>query len=134
MLCQFAVLTKEGDPMLIYPHAGCHIEAAREQDMEGVVAKRSDSRYETDRRSGSWLKIRVPHTARLAVVGWEEGKGSRKRLGSLKLGWYLPGSSNGALVFAGNVGSGLDDATVLGCRGGFLVDVDVLVEEPHCEL
>ena len=30
-LCQFAVLPKEGDPMLIYPHAGCHIEAARQQ-------------------------------------------------------------------------------------------------------
>lgn len=97
-------------------HGEALFEAASAQDLEGVIAKRADSRYESDRRSGSWLKIRVPHTARLAVVGWDEGKGSRGRLGSLKLGWYLPGASgkngNGELVFAGNVGSGLDDATI----------------------
>ena len=30
----------------------------RERKLEGVVAKRSDSRYETGRRSGSWVKMR----------------------------------------------------------------------------
>jgi Xaa-Pro aminopeptidase len=28
-ICQYVVLPKEGEPMLIYPHSGCHIEAAR---------------------------------------------------------------------------------------------------------
>jgi Xaa-Pro aminopeptidase len=28
-MCQYVVFPKEGDPMLVYPHAGCHIEAAR---------------------------------------------------------------------------------------------------------
>jgi Xaa-Pro dipeptidase len=29
-MCQYVVLPKEGEPMLVYPHAGCHIEAARQ--------------------------------------------------------------------------------------------------------
>ena len=89
-------------------HGTALFEAAVEHDLEGVIAKRGDSRYETGRRSKNWLKVRVPHSAMLAIVGWDEGKGSRLRLGSLKLAWH----QNGELVFAGNVGSGLDDATI----------------------
>ncbi len=29
-MCQYLLLPREGEPMLIYPHAGCHIEAARQ--------------------------------------------------------------------------------------------------------
>lgn len=29
-MCQYVVFPKEGEPMLVYPHAGCHIEAARQ--------------------------------------------------------------------------------------------------------
>lgn len=29
-MCQYMVLPKSGEPTLIYPHAGCHIEAARQ--------------------------------------------------------------------------------------------------------
>ena len=89
-------------------HGEALFQAASEHDLEGLIAKRADARYESGRRSGSWLKVRVPHASPLAVVGWEEGKGSRSQLGSLKLAWY----EDGDLVFAGNVGSGLDDATI----------------------
>ena len=41
-------------------------------------------------------------------MGWQPGKGSRTRLGSLMLGWHR----DGKLVYAGNVGSGLDDAKI----------------------
>jgi ATP-dependent DNA ligase len=34
------------------------IEAVREQGFEGIVAKRSNSRYEPGRRSGAWQKMR----------------------------------------------------------------------------
>jgi ATP-dependent DNA ligase len=39
-------------------HAGSR-EAVREQGFEGIVPKRSDSRYEPGRRSGAWQKMRV---------------------------------------------------------------------------
>src|SRR5262249_24326621 len=61
------------------------LEAARAAELEGVVAKRADSRYESGRRSKNWLKIKLPRTARLAIVGYSKGKGSREPLGSLLL-------------------------------------------------
>ncbi len=89
-------------------HGEALFAAALENELEGVIAKRIESPYETGRRSDHWLKMRVPHSAHLAVVGWDEGRGARKSLGSLKLAWQL----GGRLVFAGNVGSGLADDTI----------------------
>jgi bifunctional non-homologous end joining protein LigD len=89
-------------------HGDALFEAAADSGLEGVIAKRIDSRYQAGRRSDAWLKIRVPISAKLAVVGWEEGRGARKALGSLALAWQV----GDTLRFAGKVGSGLDDATV----------------------
>ncbi len=83
-------------------------EAAREHELEGVVAKQADSRYEAGRRSRSWVKLKVPRQAALVIVGYAQGKGSRKALGSLMLAWYR----DAELVYAGNAGSGLDEATI----------------------
>ena len=83
-------------------------EAAREHGLEGVMAKRADSPYESGRRSPRWLKLKVPRTALLAIVGYVAGRGSRRALGSLMLAWRR----EGRLVYAGNAGSGLDDATL----------------------
>jgi bifunctional non-homologous end joining protein LigD len=91
----------EGEGMALF-------EAAREHGVEGVVAKRADSRYETGRRSDAWRKIKVPRSALLAIVGYTSGRGSRGRLGSLMVAWHR----DGELVYAGNVGSGLDERTV----------------------
>jgi bifunctional non-homologous end joining protein LigD len=82
--------------------------AAEQHRLEGIVAKRADSRYESDRRSSSWVKVKVPRSAHLVIVGHAEGKGSRRELGSVALAWYR----DGELVYAGNAGSGLDEATI----------------------
>jgi bifunctional non-homologous end joining protein LigD len=81
---------------------------AREHAREGIVAKRADSRYLPGRRSESWLKIKVPRTADLVVVGWSEGRGTRRALGALLLAWHR----GDALVYAGSVGSGLSPQQV----------------------
>ncbi len=92
-------LEREGEALL---------EAARRSQLEGIVAKKADSRYESGKRSKSWLKIKLPRTALLAVVGFTRGKGSREALGSVLLAWR----KDGKLVFAGAAGSGLDDASI----------------------
>lgn len=81
----------------------------QERRLEGIVAKRAASTYQTARRSRDWLKIKAPHTADLAVVGWMTGKGSRRALGSLMLAWR---AEDEKLRYAGNAGSGLDTPTV----------------------
>jgi bifunctional non-homologous end joining protein LigD len=82
--------------------------AAEVQGLEGIVAKRADSKYETGRRSERWQKLKVPRSAKLAIVGLVPGKGARKSLGSLMVAWRR----GAALVYAGNVGSGLVDDAV----------------------
>jgi bifunctional non-homologous end joining protein LigD len=91
----------EGDGLALY-------RAAQEHGLEGVVAKRADSRYEPGRRSKSWLKLRVPRTADLAVVGFTAGRGARRALGALLVAWR----DDDGWRYGGAVGSGLDDALV----------------------
>jgi bifunctional non-homologous end joining protein LigD len=83
-------------------------EAARAHGLEGVVAKRADSRYEAGQRTKSWLKLKVARSASLVIAGSVPGKGSRKGLGSL----VLAGLRDGEWVYAGNVGSGLDERSL----------------------
>jgi len=83
-------------------------EAARAHGLEGVVAKRADSRYAVGERTKHWLKLKVARSATLAVAGAVPGKGSRRRLGSL----VLAGLRDGEWHYAGNVGSGLDERSL----------------------
>ena len=83
-------------------------EAARANGLEGVIAKKADSPYLAGRRSRSWLKVKVPRTADLVIGGYVPGRGSRKTLGSLMVAWR----KGNALVYAGNVGSGLSESRI----------------------
>ncbi|HET6448836.1 MAG TPA: non-homologous end-joining DNA ligase, partial [Conexibacter sp.] len=87
------------------------LDATREQGLEGIVAKRLDSRYEPGRRSGAWRKLRHRQRQELVVGGWTEGEGARSgRVGALLLGVHeRPG---GPLRYAGRVGSGFSTATL----------------------
>ncbi len=84
------------------------LAATAEQGLEGVVAKRLDSRYAAGRRDGSWLKIKNSRRQELVIGGWTEGRRARQnRLGALELGVHDPES--GALKYAGKVGTGFDE-------------------------
>jgi bifunctional non-homologous end joining protein LigD len=83
-------------------------EQARQQGLEGVMAKRRDSRYEPDRRSRAWLKLKVRREQEFVIGGWEPGSVVHRDLGALLLGVY---DDQGELRFAGEVGSGLDART-----------------------
>ncbi len=83
------------------------LAAAATRQMEGVMAKRLDSRYVPGRRSPAWRKIKVTQRQEFVVGGWAPGEGRREGgLGALHLGYY----DDGRLVFAGKVGTGFDDA------------------------
>jgi bifunctional non-homologous end joining protein LigD len=86
------------------------LAAATERGLEGVVAKRLDSRYEPGRRTRTWLKVKVRQRQEMVVGGWLPGEGNRTgRLGALLVGYHdAPG--DGALTFAGRVGTGFKDA------------------------
>ncbi len=87
---------------------GAAMLAASEQlGLEGIVAKRSTSRYEVGKRSRQWLKVKHRRQQELVVGGWVEGQGSRRAsIGALLVGYH---DDEGALHFAGRVGSGFRD-------------------------
>jgi DNA ligase D len=78
------------------------LRAAREHQLEGVIAKREDSRYES-RRSGAWIKLKVTQQQEFLIAGFTRGE--RKYFGSLALAYHR----DGALEYAGNVGTGFDE-------------------------
>jgi bifunctional non-homologous end joining protein LigD len=85
------------------------LAATRQQGMEGVVAKRRDSRYEPGRRSDCWVKVKHVRRTSVVVVGWKPGEGGRAgRIGSLLLA--LP--AEGGFRYAGHVGTGFSAATL----------------------
>ena len=83
------------------------VEAARQQELEGVVAKLRRSPYEPGRRSKSWLKIKLRREQEVVVAGWLEGQGSHRDLGSLIVAVH----EGDRLRHAGQVGSGIDTKT-----------------------
>lgn len=84
------------------------LDVAREQGLEGVVAKRSDSAYVPGRRSKEWLKFPLTQTQEVIVGGWRPGQGRRDgTIGALLLGAHHP--KTGDLHYIGDVGTGFTD-------------------------
>ncbi len=99
------------------------LAAVTAQGLEGVVAKRVDSRYEPGRRSPAWVKVKVRHHQELVVGGWLPGAGARApTFGALLLGYHDPpadpltGRPAGPLRFAGRAGTGFSDAVLRSLR------------------
>jgi bifunctional non-homologous end joining protein LigD len=84
---------------------------AAAEGWEGVIAKRRGSRYE-HRRSPHWLKMKIEASQELVVGGFTDPQGKRAGLGALLVGYH----DGGDLVFAGKVGTGFDNATLLALR------------------
>lgn len=82
--------------------------AATGRGLEGVMAKKADSVYRQNMRTGAWLKVKVTQTEEAVIAGYTRGRGSRKFFGALILGTY----KSGKLVYIGHTGTGFDDRTL----------------------
>ena len=85
------------------------LEASLAHGLEGVVAKRLDSRYEPGVRTDNWVKVKNLRRQEAVVAGWKPGKGNREgHVGSLLMGVY----HDGALTYCGHVGTGFTVETL----------------------
>jgi bifunctional non-homologous end joining protein LigD len=85
-------------------------DASARAGLEGVMAKRLDSKYEPGRRSGVWQKIKNRNRQELVIGGWLDGEGKRRGYpGALLVGYH---DADGRLVYAGKVGTGFTDKTL----------------------
>jgi bifunctional non-homologous end joining protein LigD len=91
------------------------LAATGQQGLEGIIAKRLDAPYEPGRRSPCWVKVKHKQREDLVVGGWLPGEGRRRdRIGALLLGVR---EADGALRYAGRVGTGFTEAELDRLRG-----------------
>lgn len=81
----------------------------RRRGLEGMIAKRRDSRYEA-KRSREWLKIKAHLEQELVIGGWTDPQRTRVGFGSLLLGAYSAKNGKKRLEYAGNVGTGFTES------------------------
>ena len=100
---------------------------------EGLIAKRVDAPY-TGGRSHDWLKLKCVRDQEFVVGGWTDPAGTRQGLGALLVGHH---DADGALRYAGKVGTGYDAAALTMLRSrldGLAADASPFadrVREPH---
>jgi len=84
------------------------LAAAREQELEGVVAKRIGSPYRPGRRTPDWQKVKLRQTQEVVIAGYTRGQGRRAGFGALVAGVH----DAGELRWAGNIGTGFSDREI----------------------
>lgn len=86
------------------------LEATRAQGLEGVIAKRMDSRYRPGTRTKDWRKIKNRVRTSVTIGGFTTGTGNRSStFGALLVGRR---AADGRIEFAGGVGTGFDQRTL----------------------
>ena len=83
-------------------------EIAKKQDLEGILAKDSQSPYRSAQRSMEWQKIKLHKQQEAVIGGFTEPRGSRKKLGALVLGVF----EKGRFVYIGHTGGGFNEQTL----------------------
>lgn len=77
---------------------------ALSQGLEGIMAKKANSIYQTGKRTENWLKIKVNLRQEVIIAGYTAPRRTRKFFGSLLLALY----DGDELVYVGHTGSGFN--------------------------
>jgi bifunctional non-homologous end joining protein LigD len=106
-----------GGPLRVsdyFPQGTALFKAAKENGLEGIIAKRRSSCYE-ERRTREWLKIKITQTVDCVIGGYTDPEGSRQYFGSIVLGLY---DNRGHLIHVGQAGTGFNHTTLKQIFGG----------------
>jgi ATP-dependent DNA ligase len=63
---------------------------AQEFGLEGLVAKKKNSVYESGQRSGAWVKFKITKSQEFVIGGYTLPEGGRKYFGFLLVGYHSP--------------------------------------------
>ena len=103
-------VTAASDPRCVFSdgirgRGKTYFEKVCDQGLEGVMAKRLDSRYHAGKRSDAWLKIKRRHSLLCAIIGYvPAGDDAIKSL-------IIAAEDDGELRCVGKVGSGISAET-----------------------
>ena len=99
------------------------IKAMQARGLEGLIAKKRESRYEPGRRSGAWVKFKWTNEQEFVIGGYTKPKGARSHFGAILVGFY----ERDKLRFAAKVGTGFNEATL-----HLLYEKFQKLEQPEC--
>ncbi len=85
------------------------IASACKLGLEGIIAKRRSSRYQSA-RSVDWIKLKCGLRQEFVIGGYTDPQGTRAGFGALLLGVH---DAQGALQHVGSVGSGFSQRTLM---------------------
>jgi bifunctional non-homologous end joining protein LigD len=80
------------------------IQSVKAQGLEGLVAKRRNSRYKPGQRSGAWLKMRVNQGQEFVIGGYTPAP---KNFDALVIGYY----EGSKLMYAARTRNGFSPAS-----------------------
>jgi DNA ligase D-like protein (predicted ligase) len=102
------VITKLSEPVQYSPELKANlkdlIQSVKAQGLEGLVAKRRDSKYEPGLRSGAWQKMRVNQGQEFVIAGYTP---SPKNFDAVVIGYY----DGGKLIYASRTRNGFTPAS-----------------------
>jgi len=102
------ILPKLADPIRYSPilegRLSDLIQSVKTQGLEGLVAKRRDSKYEPGQRSGAWMKMRVNAGQEFVIAGYTP---SPKNFDALVIGYY----DGSKLIYAARTRNGFTPAS-----------------------
>ncbi|HVO85760.1 MAG TPA: non-homologous end-joining DNA ligase [Candidatus Eisenbacteria bacterium] len=102
--------------MYVEEEGETYYQEAIKKGVEGIMAKKKDSRYLPGVRSENWLKIKKLHSCECVIFGYTTGEGARKEaFGALILGLYEKDKP----VYVGKVGTGFSESTLAELMGLF---------------
>ena len=76
--------------------------------LEGMIAKRADSKY-VQKRTSNWLKIKTVQRSEVVIGGYTEPRGARSHFGSLVVGLYR----DRRLHYVAHIGGGFNERTLM---------------------
>jgi bifunctional non-homologous end joining protein LigD len=77
------------------------LDQAQQEEWEGIVSKRAESRYRAAERSAHWRKLKLMQRQEFVVAGFTHSDSDRS-LAALVVGYH----AHGEFVYAGRVGTG----------------------------
>ncbi len=83
-------------------------EVSKKKDLEGIMAKKMDSKYYPGKRTQEWLKIKHHKTAEAIIAGYTAPAGSRKYFGAL----ILAAKEGKKFKYIGHTGTGFNQISL----------------------
>lgn len=80
------------------------LKAAGNMGLEGIMAKKLNSKYMPGERTREWLKIKTSKRHEVVIGGYTQNEGSPKPFSALLVGIY----QNGRLSYTGKIGTGFN--------------------------